>query len=65
MLCEFSYYDKDSKLCCNSEKKLLEDDYFKERCPLIYYCTVNRRFENTTDFFGCKYREVEDDRPGE
>lgn len=59
MLCEYAYYKTDKKSekpCCNNKQKLLDDDVFKERCPLIYYCSISERFENTTDMFNCKYR---------
>jgi len=64
MLCEYAYYltdDKSEKPCCNNQKKLAEDDYFKEKCPLIYYCSISERYENTTDMFNCKYRSGSDD----
>lgn len=60
MFCENAYYpdgDETKKLNCKSKKKLEEDDFFKERCPLIYYCTITERIENTADMFGCPYRE--------
>ena len=64
MLCEYAYYpdgDETKKLNCNNEKKLREDDLFKHRCPLIYYCKISERFENTTDMFGCRYRRGDND----
>lgn len=58
MICEYSYYPSNSeKPHCKNEKKLLEDNYFKEKCPLIYYCPISERFEQTVDMLGCKYRE--------
>lgn len=57
MLCENAYYPgNEEKPNCMCERKLKEDDYFNEKCPLIYYCTINERFEQTTEMFGCKYR---------
>lgn len=61
MLCENSYYPNDN----NNEKpncRKMDDNYFKGKCPLIYYCTINERFEQTTDMFGCKYRSEKNDR---
>lgn len=60
MLCEYAYYETDSKrakLCCSNPQKLAEDDLFKKRCPLIYWCTISERFENTADMLRCPYRE--------
>lgn len=60
MLCEYAYYKTDKKSekpYCNNKQKLLDDNVFKERCPLIYYCSISERFENTTDMFNCKYRD--------
>lgn len=66
MLCEYAYYktdDKSEKPCCNNPQKLKEDDFFKERCPFIYFCTVSERFENTVDITRCIYRRnSENDR---
>lgn len=59
MLCEYAYYKTESQQerpCCNNKYKLEEDNFFKEKCPLVYYCTINERFENTSDMFKCKYR---------
>lgn len=64
MICEYSYYpegNEKKKPCCKNERKLAEDDYFKDRCPLIYYCTINERFEQSTSMFGCKYRGDKND----
>lgn len=60
MICENSYYpdgDVKAKPRCK-----VKDDHFKDRCPLIYYCAINERFEQTTDMFGCKYRGDKNDR---
>ena len=59
MICEYSYYpDGNEKLKpnCKCEEKLKEDTYFKEKCPLIYLCRINERYEQTTDMFNCTYR---------
>ena len=32
---------------------------FNGKCPLIYWCQVSEKFENTSDMFGCPYREKE------
>ena len=64
MICEKAYYpngDETKKLNCRSKLKIQEDTLFKERCPLIYYCAISERFENTTDMFDCKYREAKND----
>lgn len=63
MICENSYYPNNNeklKPCCKSEQKL-KDDLFGERCPLIYYCRISERFEQTADMFECKYRRKEDE----
>ena len=62
MTCEYSRYpdgDKTEKPVCTNEKKIAEDDYFGNKCPLIYYCTINERFEQTSDMLTCKYRRGE------
>lgn len=64
MLCQYAYYESDeyrAKLCCNNERKIKEDNFFGELCPLVYWCPINERFENTKDMFRCIYREGKDD----
>lgn len=64
MLCENAYYpggDESKRLFCRNETKAKEDTMTGEKCPLIYYCKVNERFENTVDMFECRYREKEND----
>ena len=59
MLCEKAYYpngDETKKPCCTSKEKEAEDECFKNQCPLIYFCNINERFEQTIDMFECKYR---------
>ena len=60
MLCPNAYYESDehrAKLCCKSERKLKEDTFMKDRCPLIYWCPISNKYENTMDMFYCTYRE--------
>lgn len=57
MLCENAYYPNGNEKEKPNCRKMKETEYFKGKCPLIYYCTINERFEQTTDMFGCKYRE--------
>ena len=52
MICENAYYE-DGRLCC----KVMNDEVFGDKCPLIYYCTITGKFENTDDFLECKYRK--------
>ena len=52
MYCENAYYE-DGRLCC----KVMNDEVFGDKCPLIYYCTITGKFENTDDFLECKYRK--------
>lgn len=64
MICEYAYYpngDKKKKLNCKNKQKIKDDTFFKDRCPLIYYCTISERFENTVDMFKCKYRNKNDE----
>lgn len=64
MLCEYAYYESEeprSKLCCSNEQKLKEDQVFKKRCPLLYFCTISQRYENTDEFIHCTYREKKDE----
>lgn len=65
MMCENAYHESDeyrAKLCCKCERKLKEDDFFKERCPLVYWCPINERYENTADMFNCIYREKNNEK---
>lgn len=61
MICEKSYYDENGKLKCNDKNKLEADDVFKDLCPLIYYCPISEKYENTPDMFDCIYRRGNDD----
>lgn len=61
MLCENAYYpnktgENRERPCCLNEK--VTD--FDGRCPLIYWCSISERYENTADMFNCKYREKND-----
>lgn len=59
MICENAYYiddNKETKPKCKNEAKVAEDEYFKDQCPLVYFCMVSGRYEQTTDMFYCKYR---------
>ena len=65
MLCENSFYKskrKQERPFCKSERKQKEDSVFHDKCPLIYWCAVSERFEQTTDMFDCKYRGDKNDR---
>ena len=58
MLCEKAYYlnktgKSREKLYCKDER--VTD--FGGKCPLVYWCSINERFENTTDMFNCVYRK--------
>lgn len=61
MLCENAYYVGE-KVHCRDERKSNEDPVFKTKCPFVYYCAVDEKYENTTDMFDCIYRETNDDR---
>lgn len=52
MLCEYAYYNKDEKY----EKPHCKQGGFI--CPLIYYCPISERFENSEAMFRCKYRRT-------
>ena len=63
MLCEKAYYpngtgENREKLCCKDER----NTNMGGRCPLIYWCKVSEKYENTTDMFDCVFREKNDDR---
>lgn len=63
MICEKAYYPNGSgenreRLYCK-DKRL--DDFFNGKCPLIYWCPVSEKFENTSDMFSCPYREKNND----
>lgn len=60
MLCEKAIYKGEGqfeKPVCASARKASEDMLFGDKCPLIYYCRVNERFEQTEDMLTCPYRE--------
>ena len=54
MLCKNAYYPD------GNEKGRLHCKIINAKCPLIYYCRINERFENTVDAFNCIYREKKD-----
>ena len=66
MLCENAFYP--NKTGENRErphckcKEVIDDDITKGKCPLIYWCPISEKFENTTYMFNCIYREVNNDR---
>ncbi len=62
MLCEKAYYPNGTGE--NREKPSCKDERVKElggKCPLIYWCPIDEKFENTADMFNCKFREVNND----
>lgn len=66
MICENAYYpngtgENREKLYCK-QKEVINDEFSKGKCPLIYWCSISEKFENTTDMFGCIYRENDNDR---
>lgn len=57
MLCENAYYlngtgENREKLCCD---KAVE---FNGKCPFIYWCKIDEKYENTIDIVDCIYREI-------
>lgn len=59
MICEKAYYpnktgENRARLYCMDERVT---ELFNGKCPLIYWCPVSEKFENTSDMFGCPYRE--------
>ena len=56
MICENAYY-VDEKVHCKNERKFKEDPIFKAKCPFVYYCKIDEKYENTVDMFDCVYRE--------
>lgn len=61
MICEKAFYptgtgENRERLYCKDERS---KDFFNGKCPLIYWCAVSGKFENTSDMFGCPYREKE------
>lgn len=62
MLCEKAYYpngtgENREKLHCKDERNDMDGI-----CPLIYWCKISEKYENTTDMFDCVFREKNDDR---
>lgn len=61
MLCEKAYYpnktgENRERVYCSDERAT---DFFDGICPLVYYCTISEKFENTTGMFNCKFRKDE------
>lgn len=61
MLCEKAYYangtgENHEKPLCSNEK----NTDFGGKCPLIYWCQIDEKYENTTDMFDCIYRSKEE-----
>ena len=64
MICENAYYPNGTgknreRLRCKCEE-VINDNFAQGKCPLIYWCPINERYENTADMFNCKYREKND-----
>lgn len=55
MLCPNARYNEIGRLECTSKEKLENDKVFRERCPLVYWCGVRNRFENTANFVQCMF----------
>ena len=63
MICENSKYTGAGRLekpVCTNPKKAIEDNVFGCKCPIIYYCPINDRFEQTEQMLHCPYREGKD-----
>lgn len=63
MICEKAYYpnktgDNRERLYCSDERVT----QFGGKCPLVYWCKIEEKFENTADMIECPYREKKDDR---
>lgn len=63
MICEKAYYKNGTgegreRLYCTDERVA----EFDGKCPLIYWCNITERYENTPDMMKCIYRGKEDDR---
>ena len=62
MLCEKAYYPNGTgehreRVYCSDKR--VAATVFDGKCPLVYWCTVSEKFENTTDMFNCKFRKDE------
>lgn len=63
MICEKAYYP--NKTGENRERVYCSDERVKAfggKCPLVYWCAISEKFENTTDMFSCIYRSDKNDR---
>lgn len=63
MICEKAYYPNGTgedreRLYCKDNRVV----QFNGKCPLIYWCPISEKFENTIDMKNCVYREENDDR---
>lgn len=66
MLCNNAYYpnitgENRERLYCINQAVI--DGFSKGKCPLVYWCPVSERFENTPDCLDCIYRK-EDENNG-
>lgn len=60
MICENAYYKPgEDRPYCKSKRKSEEDEVFKDKCPLIFWCSMARRYENTGRAVDCIYRKEE------
>lgn len=60
MICERAYYPNGTgehreRLFCECQE--VKNGFSKGKCPLVYWCNVSERFENTPEFFDCIYRK--------
>lgn len=58
MLCEKAYYPNGTGE--NHERVYCSDSRvtsFEGKCPLVYWCAISEKFENTTGMFECTYRK--------
>lgn len=62
MICEKAYYPNGTGE--NRERLYCKDNRVTDldkKCPLIYWCTISEKFENTIDMFSCIYRGVKNE----
>lgn len=59
MICENAYYPNQTgnngeRLYCKNEQII--NGFTEGKCPLVYWCNISEKFENTADMFDCIYR---------
>lgn len=63
MLCNKAYYpngtgENRERIMCSNKNNTA----FGGKCPFIYWCNIDEKYENTADIINCIYKEERNDR---